>query len=76
MNSFFPINDAVKPRDIVTLIIAILIYLVISSVASFAIGFVSWIPVIGWAFRVVSGIIGLYCFIGIIAAIGKYLRVN
>ena len=74
MNSFFPINDAVKPKDIVTLVIAILIYLVISGVAGFVVDCVRWIPIVGWAIGVSGGIIGLYCFIGIIAAIGKYLR--
>jgi len=74
MNSFFPINEAVKPRDIVTLIIAIFLYLVISGVGGFVVNCVGWIPIIGWAFRIVGGILGLYCFIGIIAAVGRYLR--
>ena len=74
MNSFFPINDAVKGKDIVSLIIAIFLYLVISGLSGFAVNCVGWIPIIGWAISIIGGIIGLYCFIGIIAAVGKYLR--
>lgn len=74
MNSFFPINDAVKPKNFLTLIIAIFLYLVISSCVGFAVDLVRWIPIIGWAFGMVGGMVGLYCVIGIIAAIGKYLR--
>lgn len=74
MNSFFPINDAVKPRNIVTLVIAIFLYLIITSVTGFAVDCIRWIPIVGWAFGIAGGIVGLYCFVGIIAAIGKYLR--
>lgn len=74
MNSFFPINEAVKPKNIVTLIIAIVLYIVISGISGTVVSMVSWIPIVGWAFSVAGGIIGLYCFIGIIAAIGRYLR--
>lgn len=74
MNSFFPINDAVKSRDFISLIIAILLYLMISSVVSFAVNCIRWIPIVGWAFGIAGGIVGLYCFIGIIAAVGKYLK--
>lgn len=73
MNSFFPINDAVKPRDFVTLVVAIFIYCVIISVSGFVVNLIRWLPIIGWAFGTVGGLIALYCFIGIIAAIGKYL---
>lgn len=74
MNSFFPINEAVKPKNIVTLIIAIVLYIVISGISGTIVNFVGWIPIVGWAVSVAGGIVGLYCFIGIIAAIGKYLR--
>lgn len=74
MNSFFPINEAVKSKNIVSFIIAIFLYLVILGVVGFFVNCIGWIPIIGWATRVVSGIFGLYCFIGMIAALGKYIR--
>lgn len=74
MNTFFPINEAVKPKNIVTLIIAIVLYIVISGIAGTIVDFLGWIPIVGWAISIAGGIVGLYCLIGIIAAIGKYIR--
>ncbi len=74
MSRYFPVNNGVRKGDGVSLLIAIAIYIVIPAILGLVSRFLWWIPVIGWAVGVVSSLIGLYCLIGMILAILKFVQ--
>lgn len=82
LKKFFPY--AFKKMDKVgDLVIGILIYFVVSVIAglvvTLATALVSWIPVVGglvgWILGLASGLVGLYCLIGIVLKILVYTKV-
>ena len=74
MLKYFPISARAK-KDVVGLIVSILIYLVVSAVLGFVFSLLSDIPLIGWIIGIVGGLVGLYCFIGIVVSILVFLKV-
>lgn len=74
LNKYFPLNDKVVKEQVNTLIVAIVIYLVASVVVSVIIGILSFIPVLGILLLLVSFLFGIYCLVGIVLAIIKYVN--
>ncbi len=74
MSKYFPVNNGVRRGDGVSLLIAIAIYIVVPAVLGVVSRILWWIPVIGWALGIVSTLVGLYCLVGIILAILKFLK--
>ena len=73
-NKFFPVNNTIQKNQAATLVIAIAIYIVASAVIGFVLGFLNWIPLLGSIFGLVSFLFGIYCLVGIILGILKYVK--
>lgn len=57
------------------LVVSIIIYVVVSFVVGLIMGLLDWIPLIGWIFSIVSSIVGLYCFIGIVLVVLYFVKI-
>ncbi len=57
------------------LVVTIIIYVVVSFVVGLVLGILGKIPLIGWIFTIVSSLVGLYCFIGIVLVVLFFLKV-
>lgn len=74
MLQYFPLNANVRPRELGTLLLCIVIYLVISGVVGLASGLLHWIPVLGWVIGILRWLVGVYCLAGIILAVLRYFK--
>ena len=66
---------AFKVKDVSSLIVTLLIYVVIDIVCGFVIGLLAKIPVIGILFSLVGSLVGLYALVGIVLSILDFLKV-
>ena len=62
-------------QDVANLIIGILIYIVGGAIAGAIIGILGALPVIGFIFGLVGGLVGLYAFVGIVLQILVFAKV-
>lgn len=74
MSDFFPLNQRVFPKNLLSLLLTIVIYLVVPSIFGILLFFLSWIPLIGWLLQLIGAALDLYCLVGIVLAIMKYLK--
>lgn len=70
---YFP--QAFGANSIKSLVIAVLIYAVVTFVAGLVIGLLDWIPILGFILKIVGWLINVYCVVGIILAILVFLKV-
>ncbi len=63
-----------KSKDVTSLVIAIVIYVLFGAVCGLVIGFLSSIPVLGIIFSLVGSVLGLYGLIGIVLAVLTYFN--
>ncbi len=73
LKKFFPYSFGAK--DIAALIIKIVILLVVGAVATWVIGLLAGIPVVGLLVSLVCGLIDLYVLVSIVLAILDFLKV-
>ena len=81
LKPFFPFvfaNVDVKEKDVNSLVISIIVHLVAGLVVGFVLGFAAGIlggilGILGWIIGLVDGLFGLYCLIGIVLAVLKFL---
>lgn len=62
-------------KDVASLIIGTLIYLVVDIVLGVVIGLCSHLPLIGWIISIAGGLVGLYCLAGIVILFLAYFKV-
>lgn len=74
LKPFFPINNKVEKGNVVSLVITIIIYFVVAVIAGIIIGVLSHIPIVGILTTIISALVELYCLIGLILAIVKFLQ--
>lgn len=74
LKSIFPFSFGAK-KDVVALVVNILIYLVAGAVAGVVLGLLGRIPVLGLLFRLLSGLVGLYCLVGIVLSVLDFMNV-
>lgn len=72
LKKYFPASA--RATELVGLVISIIIYLVAPSLFGLVVKIFSGVPLIGWLFGVVAGLLGLYCFIGIIVSLVIYFK--
>ena len=73
LKKLFPLSF--KEGDVKSLIITIVIYIVVAAVAGLVLGLLGRIPLIGWIFRLVGWLIDVYCTVGVVLAILKFLNI-
>jgi hypothetical protein len=71
---FFPVGETIKSKDAKSLVIAILIYIAAAAVVSVVAALVGWIPFVGRLISIIEWVFDLYCTVGIIFAIVKYVQ--
>ena len=73
LKKFWPFSF--RAKDVSNLIISLLIYIAIDVVCGLVIGLLAKLPLVGWLFGIVGGLIGLYAFVGIIVTVLVFLKV-
>lgn len=73
IKSLFP--HATKANNINGLVVAILIYAIVNFVGGFVLGFLDGIPLVGFVFGILGWALGIYCAVGIIAAILIFFKI-
>ena len=74
LKAIFPFSFGAK-KDVVALVVNILIYLVAGAVVGVVLGLLGRIPVLGLLFRLLSGLVGLYCLVGIVLSVLDFMNV-
>ncbi|MFA5342074.1 MAG: hypothetical protein WC332_09875 [Clostridia bacterium] len=74
MDAFFPLNKNVKRKNISSLIIAILLYIVLSVVVGVLQKLLGAIPVVNWVMGIIGYLVWAYSVIGVILAVIKFLK--
>ena len=72
LKTLFPFSF--KAKDVTSLVIAIVIYVLFGAVCGLVIGFLSEIPVLGIIFSLLGSVLGLYGLIGIVLAVLTYFN--
>jgi len=72
LKKFFPFSF--KTANLRELIIRIAIYLVASVVIGALLGLLGKVPLIGFVFNFVAGLVGLYCLVGVVLAVLDFLK--
>ena len=75
LNKFFPFSFKFKAKETEPFIISLIIYIVACAIGGVLIGLLASLPVVGFVFAAVGGLIDLYGLIGIVLAILVYLDV-
>lgn len=73
LKKIFPLSF--KEPTTNNLVVTIIVYIVVSFVVGLVLGLLAKIPLIGWIFSIVSSIVGLYCFIGLVLVILYFFKV-
>ncbi len=73
IKKLFP--QAMQAKDLKGLLIAILIYVIVNLVGGFVLSLLSKIPLVGFVFGFVGGVLSIYCAVGIIVAILVFFKI-
>ena len=73
LKKYFPFSFGIN--EIAKLIINIIIYIVVGIIGGVIIGFLAGLPVIGWLFAIIGGLIDLYVVVGIVLAVLDFLKI-
>ena len=71
---FFPLNAGIQPGDLKSLLVPSVIYVaacLVLRILGWALG---WVPLVGGLLNLVFSLVGLYCAIGFILAVIRYVR--
>lgn len=74
LTPYFPLNKSVKSGDIVSLVIAIVIYVVVAAVLGTLLAFIGGIPVVGLIVKIVGTLVWIYEIVGIVLAILTFIK--
>ncbi len=73
LSKIFPFST--RSNTVGGLIVSIAVYIVCGAVAGIIIGLLAKMPIIGFIFGLVGGIVDLYCLCGIIISVLIYCKV-
>ena len=72
LKTLWPTTFKVKEKDIASLVVQLIIFIVLIALFSIAIGILSAIPIIGVVFWVLGSLVDLYSLIGIVLCIVNF----
>ena len=75
LKTLWPTPFKIKKGDLMSFLVQLIIFLVITAVMGVLIGFLSGIAIIGVVFTIVGSLLGLYSLIGVVLCILKFLAV-
>ena len=74
LTPYFPLNSKVKKGDVVSLVIAIVIYVAVAAVLGILLGFIGIIPIVGIITGIISTLVWIYEVVGIVLAILTFIK--
>ena len=75
LKKIWPTPFKVEKGNVVSLIIRLVIFIIICAIGGFVISLLSNLPIVGWLFSLLGGLVDLYGLVGIILAILKFVGV-
>lgn len=69
----WPTPFKIKEKDVTSLVIQLVIFLVVCAIAGVIIGFLASIPIIGIIFSIIGSLMGIYSLVGIVLCVLKFL---
>ena len=75
LKTLWPTPFKVKPKDVSSLVVQLVIFVLVCVVASILIAILSALPIIGWIVGILGGLIDLYCVVGVVLAVLKFCDV-
>ena len=73
LKKLWPTAFAIKTKDVVSLVIQLVIFLVVCAVVGWLIAILASIPVIGLIFTLVGALLEIYSIVGIVLCVLKFL---
>ena len=75
LKTLWPTPFKVKTKDVSSLVVQLVIFVLVCVVASILIAILSALPIIGWIVGILGGLIDLYCVVGVVLAVLKFCDV-
>ena len=72
---FFPFSFNVKAKDVTSLVVSVIVYIVAMLASGLVNLLLGWIPVLGFLLGVIGWVLGIYCVIGLVLAVLIFLEV-
>lgn len=75
MNKLFPVSSVAKADNLTSLIVSAAIYIAAGAVVYFIMGLFSWMPLIGWIFKLIRWLVSTYCVLGTLLSALHYFKI-
>ena len=72
--TYFPLSNSVEPGNARQFVLALAIYLVACGVVGILNAILGWIPLVGWLLDVIFSLAGIYCVVGLVLSIVKFVQ--
>ena len=69
LKAFWPTPFKIKPKDVASFLIQLLIFVVVVALVGVLIGVLRNIPILGWVFGIVGSLVGIYNVVGIVLCV-------
>ncbi len=66
LHTVWPTPFQIKPKSIGSLVVQLVIFLIICAIAGVFVHWLSNLWLIGWIFRIIGGLVDIYCTVGIV----------
>lgn len=73
LKMIWPTPFKVQEKNVVSLVFQLVIFLVVCAIAGVLLGWLTGIPVVGFIFGILGGLMGIYSLVGIVLAVLKFL---
>ena len=74
LNTYFPLSFTVRPGDVKSLAVALVIYVLAGAIASILNVVPGWIPLVGIPIQVVRTLLWIYAILGSLLAVALFFR--
>lgn len=74
IKKLFPLSFKYK-KSVVDLIVGIVLYLIAGAVGGVVIWLASLVPIVGWLFGIIGGLLDLYVAVGVVILILAFLKI-
>ena len=75
LKTLWPTPFKIKPGNVVSLIVQLIIFVVVCAVFGFIIGIIAGIPIIGIIFALIGSLIEIYGLVGIVLCVLRFVKV-
>ena len=75
LNLCFPVSTISKGGNLTSMIISLAVYIMAAAVLHLVMGLFTWMPLVGWIFRLIRGITDTYSALGALLSVLHYFRI-